>query len=116
MIDAEYFVNVLKQVVRDQGVNNLIENLESPPGRQPVEELLSMSQFYKNLDSGQKAIFEKIIRMVTDDILFGVLCVLDGVRAIESGEDKGVLELLYRKHGLTVLLNDPEEEFLHDLL
>ncbi len=42
---------------------------------------------------------------VAEGVIFGVLCVLDGVRAIESGPDKGELELYYVKDGTRVLLN-----------
>jgi hypothetical protein len=47
--------------------------------------------------------------------VFGFLCVLDGVSAIEDGEVKGKLNLFYEKHGKQQLLNDPQEEYLHDI-
>ena len=40
---------------------------------------------------------------------------LDGVRAIEDEEDKGILKLYFEKDGNRVLINDPDQEFLHDL-
>ena len=47
-------------------------------------------------------------------IIFGFLCVLDGVRIIEDSEEKGKLLLYYEKNGNRQLLNDPKEEYLHD--
>ena len=38
--------------------------------------------------------------------VFGFLCVLDGVRAIEDTEVKGQLKLYYEKENKSVLLND----------
>jgi hypothetical protein len=46
--------------------------------------------------------------------VFGFLCVIDGVRAIEHGADKGSLELRYVKNG-SVLLNPPDGKVLHEL-
>jgi hypothetical protein len=64
----------------------------------------------------QKSALKDIINEATEMTLFGLFCVLDGVRAIENGEDKGILELWYRKGDDTMLLNDMDEDFLHDLL
>jgi len=47
--------------------------------------------------------------------VFGFFCVLDGVRVVEDGEDKGEFELLFRKGEVATRLNDPEGELLHDL-
>ena len=52
---------------------------------------------------------------VAEDVVFGVLCVLDGVRAIENGPDKGELELYYVKGESRVLLNDMKQCELHDI-
>jgi hypothetical protein len=50
-----------------------------------------------------------------ESAVFGVMCVLDGVRAIESGSEKGDLELYYVKGDRKILLNDPQNEELHNL-
>jgi hypothetical protein len=48
--------------------------------------------------------------------VFGMLTVLDGVKAIrEAGEETGTLELRYITQGRSILINDPTGEFLHDL-
>jgi hypothetical protein len=90
--------------------------LDEPPGLKPSNELLELSFFYKSLDEEQKSILVKVLNETAEMTFFGLLCVLDGVRAIESGEDKGTLELWYRKGNETILLNDPDDEFLHDLM
>jgi hypothetical protein len=41
--------------------------------------------------------------------------VLDGVRAVEEPEDRGDLRLTYINNEREVLLNNINEEYLHDL-
>ncbi|HKO81063.1 MAG TPA: hypothetical protein VJU78_11745 [Chitinophagaceae bacterium] len=48
--------------------------------------------------------------------VFSFLCILDGVRAIDSTEEKGNLLLHFEKNGITTWLNNPDENYLHDLL
>lgn len=115
-MSPEEFVTVLKKVVVDQSIRNAVNNLEDPPGRQPAEELIDLSDFYKNLPEDEKMKLKKTCMMVAEDTLFGLLCVIDGVRAIENGEDKGILKLFYEKGQYQLLLNDPEKDFLHDCL
>lgn len=115
-MSPKYFVEIVRKVVQEQAVRDSIENLQEPPGREPDNALLRFSDFYNKLSDDQKVILEKILHQTAEMTLFGMLCVIDGVRTIESGEDKGNLELWYRRGDETVLLNDPEEEFLHDLL
>jgi hypothetical protein len=46
---------------------------------------------------------------------FGALCIIDGVRAIEDGPDKGEYEIFYVKGGHRHLLNEPGGYLLHDI-
>ncbi len=113
---SEIFVNVLKQVVRDQSVKNTIATLEDPPGKTPNPEILAISNFYKNLSVQDRQSVHRILELVADDTLFGMLCVLDGVRAIEGPGEKGNLELFFEKDSIRTLLNNPDLEYLHDLI
>lgn len=115
-MSPKYFVEILRKVVQEQAVNDMVENLQEPPGRNPPKELLEFSSFYKQLPEEQKKILGRILQETAEMTFFGMLCVLDGVRAIESGQDKGSLELWYRKGEETMLLNDPDEDSLHDLI
>lgn len=115
-MSPKYFVEIIRKVVQKQAINDTIENLEQPPGKTPPEKLKELSAFYKSLDSKQKSALQQIISDASEMTMFGLLCVLDGVRAIESGEKKGSLELWYRNGDVTILLNDIEEDFLHDLV
>lgn len=115
-MDGEEFVNTIKQVVIERSVNGTIKNLTNPPGRSPELELKNLSRFYNELSHDQRELIKKIIWMTSEMTVFGFLCVLDGVRAIEDDENKGTLELIYRKDGISKTLNDPNQDFLHDLL
>lgn len=44
-----------------------------------------------------------------------MLCVIDGVRQIESNFDKRELVLEFHKNNEIIRLNDPNEEYLHDI-
>ena len=48
--------------------------------------------------------------------VFGFLCVLDGVKAIKKTGVKGHLKLYNEKEKKSVLLNDSNEDYLHDLV
>jgi hypothetical protein len=56
----------------------------------------------------------EIIKEAVETSVFGFLCVLDGVRAIETS-DKSNLKLYYEKAGNVVLLNDEDDDYLHDI-
>jgi hypothetical protein len=115
-MNSQYFVNVIKKVVKDQSVKDTIENLTNPPGKEPPIELLEVSQFFIDLDDKERILVERILDMVAESTLFGLLCVIDGVRAIEGAGEKGNLELNYVKNNQKILLNDPKNDYLHDLI
>lgn len=107
----EQFVDTIKKVVSDCATESTISVLTSPPGRRPKAELMAMSAFYHTASAEQKEMINNIIKLAVDDAVFGFLCVLDGVRPIEDGEQKGALSLVYRKDNEVVLNKDAD---LHD--
>ena len=113
-MDSREFVDVLTIVVRDSAVSDTLDVLQKPPGRRPEQERLKRSAWYNSLDKDQQGIVAHIIKDAVDSAVFGLLCVLDGVRAMEDGPDKGRFELRYVKGGVTVL-NAPDGEMLHDI-
>lgn len=113
-MDAEEFVDVIKLVVRDAAVEEMLGELERPARRRPLASELQRSDWFNSLDMEQKRILSAVIFETVDRAVFGFLCVVDGVRAIENGPDKGLLELNYLKNG-TTRLNPPNGPMLHDL-
>ncbi|MGD0629851.1 MAG: hypothetical protein ABR987_10880 [Terracidiphilus sp.] len=114
-MDAVQFVAVVRQVVRNGAVADVIHNLEAPPGRRPAAELVADSTWYKTLDQSQRKRLANVLNEAVDHALFGFFCVLDGVRAIESGEHRGRIELRYMSESDEVTVLNQEPEMLHDI-
>jgi hypothetical protein len=114
-MQAQQFVDAIKIAVVDGSIQSIKSNLSQPPGRKPEQKLVEMSAWYNKLTDEDKKMVLRIVRESIETSVFGFLCVLDGVSAIEDGEVKGKLNLFYEKHGKQQLLNDPQEEYLHDI-
>ncbi len=115
-MDERAFVDVIRRVVRDGAKRDILSSLRQPPGRRPPEQLIDKSRWYNALTDVDKAFVESVVGDCVTQAVFGFLCVIDGVRAIEDGSDRGSLELYYTKAGASSLLNRPEGLMLHDLL
>lgn len=113
-MDGRRFIGTIKKVVRDAAIEDTIDVLEVPPGRSPPADLLKQSHWYRSLSAEDQRVLTEIIANAVDRGIFGLLCVLDGVRAVEDGEVKGDFELKYIKNG-TILLNAIDTPMLHDL-
>lgn len=114
-MNAEQFVDAVKLVVRDLPFKGQVELLKKPPGRKPHPELVAASNWYNGLDEKSLHQLHYIMKHVADSSLFGVLCVIDGVRVVESTPDKGDFELYFVKNGERVLLNPPNSCMLHEI-
>ncbi len=115
-MNAEEFVSAIQSEVQEPTAQGLIELLEQPPGRKPAADLMALSQWYNALSHDDQQRLREVVDMTSRDAIFGFLAVLDGVRVIEDGPDRGVLELRYVRRGESTLLNSPHGPFLHDLL
>jgi hypothetical protein len=111
----EKFVQAIKTEALDTAVRDTILDLHDSPGRTSVPSLTEVQRWYQALDPESQTFVEQVARMAADGATFGVMAILDGVRAIEA-EDKGDLVLEYRKGATRLLLNDPRQELLHDSL
>ena len=113
-MDVTKFVEAIRLEVERSAVKECVENYDDPPGRKPSDELVELSQWYKSLSSSDKAMLEKALQDAVRASLFGLFCVLDGVRVIENSEDRGELELSYVKNGVRTRINNPSKNLLHD--
>lgn len=109
------FVDALKTGCADAAVSGCISTYQSPPGRRPAQTLLDLSNWYRGLDPADQANVVAAMRDAADATLFGVLCVIDGVRAIEDHPDKSEFRLTATRSGSTSIIS-PGPEHLHDLL
>lgn len=114
-MNTEEFIEIIKTVVEKNSITATVSTLESPPGRQPAETLIALSQWYNNLEKENKENIIQVIKEAVGMTIFSFLCTLDGVRAIENSTEKGRLNLYYEKGEERILLNNPQEEYLHDI-
>jgi hypothetical protein len=115
-MNSEEFVKTINTVAVENVKKSIVELLNNPPGRKPKEKLKALSTYFNKFNDGDKKIIEEIIELSAMLSTFNFLSVIDGVISIDSSEENGTLELRYRKNTESILLNEPEGEFLHDLL
>lgn len=113
-MNAEEFIDGIKIAVEKSTIENILDELAIEPD---VSELKAkiLYDWYQNLDALGKGMVKLLITNTTQTSIFGFLCVLDGVRAIEDTTDKGELQLYFVKDEEQTLLNDFSEDFLHDI-
>lgn len=109
------FVCGLKTQCADAAVDDCTELLRAPPGRRPAQTLANLSAWYRALTPADQANIVATMRMAADATLFGVLCVIDGVRTIEDRPTKSEFRLTSTCNG-SVSIISPGPEDLHDLL
>jgi hypothetical protein len=111
----DHFVQALKETCVDGAVQDCVESMRSPPGRKPSQELVRISQWFNALPVSDRELVVAAMREASDATLFGVLCVIDGVRSIESEGEKSEFKLLAVRRGGESQIS-PNETYLHDLL
>ncbi len=114
-MNNEQFIKSIIEAVHGSVVNGLLENIENPPGKKPPQSSLELAEWVSKLPENEKEKIQKIIKRATHAAIFGFLTVLDGAKAIESSPEKGQLKLFWEKEAEKILLNDPENEELHDI-
>ena len=105
------FIKKLNKIVKENSYKDIISTLEDPPGRRPAEKLKEMSEFYNSQDS--KEVINNIISFSIESTIFSFLCLLDGVRKLDN--ENGSLQLFYDNNNSKNLLNNSEEDYLHDI-
>ena len=75
------------------------------------------ADWYNALSAQDRERVAEVVRLSVNVALFGMFCVLDNVRAVEYGPDKGTLRLIYvnAKRGVEVQLNGSGGDELHDI-
>jgi hypothetical protein len=118
LLDREGFVELVVDHVRDPAVLDAVENFTNPPGRSPSPELIEMSQWFRGLAEHDRRQVIRAMAEAVDNGLFGVMCLLDGVRSVNPRP--GILQRLEvhavledgRRRQLNV---EGDGEELHDL-
>jgi hypothetical protein len=114
-MDSREFIFRIKEIVRDAAISDTLTVINKPPGRKPSPDLIEAANWYRTLDADQRRNLAGVIALAVDYAVFGFLCVLDGVRAIEvHNVDNHHFELRYVGRN-TTLLNSQDNEMLHDI-
>lgn len=116
MMTSEKFIKGVRQAVYDSSSQIILSVIDRPPRHRPTRAILELSKWYHTLGPAEKDHLRMAIEMSAHNAIFGMLCILDGVRSIWFDQDdaKGRLVLKYVKDHEEVLLTSPEEEMLHD--
>jgi hypothetical protein len=114
-MSAEEFIDAIKLVLLKGTIRDVVKTMTKPPGRNPNQKIVELSNWYNNLPQADQDYAKQMIEDSIDQSIFGFLCILDGVRAVDDSFEKGTFELYYVKENEKTLLNDPNKEFLHDL-
>ncbi len=109
------FVDAVVESCRDGAVSACVEILERPPGRRPATRLVELSEWFKALPVRDREFVIAAMRQASGATLFGVLCVIDGVRVIEPSGEKSEFHLTAIRNGVESQIS-PSETFLHDLI
>jgi hypothetical protein len=115
---AEQLIKDIKIYLSDGCIQDVLEELVTPTSQSPTSKEVSLSIWYNQLNDSQKDFIHYIIKESIENSIFGFLCILDGVRSIEDADkkgEKGDLELYYVKGQQRILLNNSDNEFLHDI-
>jgi hypothetical protein len=111
----EDFVRALKSECSEAAVEDCLSNFSHPPGRAPRPELVQIAKWFQSLSPEDQSCLRLALQQVADATLFGVLCVVDGVRVIEDSEEKSDFVLTARRSGASSQIA-PNDTYLHDLL
>lgn len=114
-MDQIEFIKSIKEVVTESTTHSIEEAITNPPGKVVEETLIDLAKWFRSLSEKEKNMIRMIIKYSADDAVFGFLCVLDGVRAIEDSYYKGKLLLFYERKDERVLINNPDQEELHNI-
>lgn len=107
------FISNVKSFVRDTAVEDTFENAIDPPGRKTTDIEKAIANWLTNLSPEEIDYVQHLIRAAADEAIFGLLCVIDGVR--KFSEDDGNFLLQFKTDTANFLLNDPKDEYLHDI-
>lgn len=117
-MNQEKFIEIVKVAIEQPSIEGVIANLKQPPGRRPEAEDIALSRWFNKLREEDKEFVRKVIRAAVKNSVFGFLCILDGVRPIhETNDNEGevALKLIYKDSKEEVVLNDPSDDYLHDI-
>ena len=111
-MNDEQLINAIVRVVHESAISGVKEDLlDGPSGRSPAAKLLKLHNWYSSLREHDRDMVDQCIGQGVHAAVFGVLCVLDGVRVLEDGG--GEFTLRYQNSEGVFPLNGDSD--LHDI-
>jgi hypothetical protein len=89
--------------------------LRKPAGRRSNAEAQELSDWFNQLSEADQTRVQGSIDSAVRQTLYNLLLVFDGVLPIESGEDKGQIELWHEFGGIRTRLNELDDESLGEV-
>ena len=115
MNDQE-FVDAIKEHVFDSAIEGVMSQIISPSGKKPRDTLLQLNNWFHEQDEETQSMIRQCVKEGAHSALFGLLCVLDGVRLIHEDLRNGQLRLVLRTNTQEIVLSDNQEfSDLHDI-
>jgi hypothetical protein len=114
-MDSEYFIKAIVSCVRESAVEDTLSVMKKPPGRKPRKKDVELSEWYNKQSLSDEEMIKNALYEAVDASLFGIFAVIDGVRTIEDSQNKGVFKLYFDKDGEKKLINEENNEYLHDI-
>jgi hypothetical protein len=114
IMTREDFIEGVSVSVQDSAVKTVISELTVMRHAQANVDRIA---WYSSLSTRDREWTKEVARFAVDTALFGMFCVLDGVRAFEDAPGKGELRLVYSnaERGVEVQLNGSGGNDLHDI-
>ena len=112
-MNPDKFVSALVEHVHTPAIEDTIRQLERPSGRRPPKKVVHAASWYAGLSQQDKASLRSVVELAVHSTIFGLLCTLDGVRAVQDNPEHE-FQLSSVEHGAHTRLNTPEGEPLHD--
>lgn len=114
---AENFAEAVKLAVIDTNALDLATCYENPPGRKPSQRLLDNSNWYRSLSEQDRSQVVEVMKDASHSAVFGLFCVLDGVRPVEDTVIKGHFKIYHcAASGERTRIIPTNTNMLHDLL
>jgi hypothetical protein len=79
------FIEAVYLAVYKTTIDGVPRLLAKPPGRKPQADLVDLSVWYNGLDDQGREKVAGIVRLTTDQAVFGMLASIDGVRSLGRG-------------------------------
>jgi hypothetical protein len=79
------FIEPVYLAVYKTTIDGVLRLLAKPPGREPYEDLADLAAWYNSLDDRGREKVAGIVRVTTDQAVFGMLASIDGVRSLGRG-------------------------------